>query len=112
MSSASKGSERESFVDDFLSKAMPTHFRFGSGDTSDDFNLIDLNGGNPIPLTAGSEVVFAMAGDAADSARVAGITFGLSEQAVPEPNALVVIGIALIASLWRQGLRKPPWGRI
>jgi hypothetical protein len=35
MSSASKGNEREAFINGFLSQVMPSHFRFGSGDTTD-----------------------------------------------------------------------------
>ncbi len=35
MSSSSKGSERESFIDEFLSKVLPPVFRFGTGDATD-----------------------------------------------------------------------------
>jgi hypothetical protein len=35
MSSASKGSEREAFIDLFLSKVLTPQFRFGSGDATD-----------------------------------------------------------------------------
>ncbi len=35
MSSSSKGSEREAFVDHFLSKVLTPQFRFGSGDATD-----------------------------------------------------------------------------
>jgi hypothetical protein len=35
MSSATKGRERELFVNEFLSKVFPPHFRFGSGDITD-----------------------------------------------------------------------------
>lgn len=35
MSSASKGTEREAFVDQFLSNVLPPIFRFGSGDATD-----------------------------------------------------------------------------
>ncbi|HQZ67084.1 MAG TPA: hypothetical protein PLY87_18460 [Planctomycetaceae bacterium] len=35
MSAASKGTERELFVNDFLSQVFPPHFRFGSGDITD-----------------------------------------------------------------------------
>lgn len=35
MSASSKGSERAAFVDDFLSKVLPSPYRFGSGDATD-----------------------------------------------------------------------------
>jgi len=35
MSSASKGAERSAFIDDFLSKVLPSPFRFGTGDATD-----------------------------------------------------------------------------
>lgn len=35
MSSSSKGSERESFIDEFLSKVFPPVYRFGTGDATD-----------------------------------------------------------------------------
>ncbi|MBC8116547.1 MAG: hypothetical protein H7062_19315 [Candidatus Saccharimonas sp.] len=35
MSAASKGAERELFVNSFLSQVFPPHFRFGSGDITD-----------------------------------------------------------------------------
>ncbi len=35
LSSASRGSEREAFINGFLSQVMPPHFRFGSGDATD-----------------------------------------------------------------------------
>ena len=35
MSSASKGSERELFIREFLAKVFPPHIRFGSGDITD-----------------------------------------------------------------------------
>lgn len=35
MSSASKGTERELFITDFLTRVFPPHFRFGSGDITD-----------------------------------------------------------------------------
>ena len=35
MSSASKGTERETFVDSFLSQVLPAPFRFGTGDATD-----------------------------------------------------------------------------
>jgi uncharacterized protein DUF6602 len=35
LSSASKGNEREAFINGFLSQVLPPHFRFGSGDTTD-----------------------------------------------------------------------------
>lgn len=35
LSSASKGSEREEFVDKFLSQVLPNPFRFGTGDATD-----------------------------------------------------------------------------
>ena len=35
MSSSSKGTERESFIDEFLSKVLPPIYRFGSGDATD-----------------------------------------------------------------------------
>jgi len=35
MSAATKGTERELFVDSFLSEVFPPHFRFGSGDITD-----------------------------------------------------------------------------
>lgn len=35
LSSASKGREREIFVNEFLSKVFPSHFRFGTGDITD-----------------------------------------------------------------------------
>jgi hypothetical protein len=35
MSAASKGTERELFVNSFLSQVFPTHFRFGTGDITD-----------------------------------------------------------------------------
>ncbi len=35
MSAASKGTERELFVNSFLSQVFPPHFRFGSGDITD-----------------------------------------------------------------------------
>src|SRR5438874_11970568 len=35
MSSASKGNEREAFIDGFLSQVLPTPFRFGTGDATD-----------------------------------------------------------------------------
>jgi len=36
LSSASKGTERESFIDSFLSEVLPSPFRFGSGDVTDE----------------------------------------------------------------------------
>lgn len=38
MSSASKGREREEFIDIFLSKALPPPYRFGTGDITDKFS--------------------------------------------------------------------------
>jgi hypothetical protein len=35
MSSASKGQERQGFIDEFLSKVLPPIYRFGSGDATD-----------------------------------------------------------------------------
>lgn len=35
MSSSAKGTERESFIDEFLSKVLPTIYRFGTGDVTD-----------------------------------------------------------------------------
>jgi hypothetical protein len=35
LSSASKGSEREEFIDKFLSQVLPNPFRFGTGDATD-----------------------------------------------------------------------------
>ncbi len=35
MSSASKGRERETFIDSFLNEIFPSQFRFGSGDITD-----------------------------------------------------------------------------
>jgi len=35
MSAATKGREREAFIDDFLTNVMPAPFRFGSGDATD-----------------------------------------------------------------------------
>jgi hypothetical protein len=35
MSSASKGAERAAFIDDFLSKVLPSPYRFGTGDATD-----------------------------------------------------------------------------
>jgi hypothetical protein len=35
MSSSSKGTERESFIDEFLSKVLPPVYRFGTGDATD-----------------------------------------------------------------------------
>ena len=35
MSSASKGNEREAFINGFLSEVLPPQFRFGSGDATD-----------------------------------------------------------------------------
>jgi hypothetical protein len=35
LSSASKGNEREAFINGFLSQVLPPHFRFGSGDATD-----------------------------------------------------------------------------
>lgn len=35
MSSASKGNERSAFIDDFLSKVLPSQYRFGTGDATD-----------------------------------------------------------------------------
>lgn len=35
MSSATKGQERQAFIDKFLSEVMPTPFRFGTGDATD-----------------------------------------------------------------------------
>jgi hypothetical protein len=35
LSSASKGNEREAFINGFLSQVLPSHFRFGSGDATD-----------------------------------------------------------------------------
>jgi Domain of unknown function (DUF6602) len=35
LSNASKGNEREAFINGFLSQALPPHFRFGSGDATD-----------------------------------------------------------------------------
>ncbi len=35
MSSSSKGTERESFIDEFLSKVLPPIYRFGTGDATD-----------------------------------------------------------------------------
>ncbi len=35
LSSASKGNEREAFINGFLSQVLPPHFRFGSGDITD-----------------------------------------------------------------------------
>lgn len=36
MSSSAKGSERESFIDEFLAKVLPPIYRFGSGDATDE----------------------------------------------------------------------------
>jgi hypothetical protein len=35
MSTASKGNERQAFIDGFLSQVLPTPFRFGTGDATD-----------------------------------------------------------------------------
>jgi hypothetical protein len=35
MSASSKGVERQTFIDSFLSQVLPSHFRFGSGDATD-----------------------------------------------------------------------------
>jgi hypothetical protein len=35
MSSASKGTERQEFIDKFLSQVLPNNFRFGTGDATD-----------------------------------------------------------------------------
>jgi hypothetical protein len=35
LSNASKGNEREAFINGFLSQVLPPHFRFGSGDITD-----------------------------------------------------------------------------
>jgi len=35
MSSASKGAERAAFIDEFLSKVLPSPYRFGTGDATD-----------------------------------------------------------------------------
>lgn len=35
LSSSSKGTEREAFIDDFLSKVLPPSYRFGTGDATD-----------------------------------------------------------------------------
>lgn len=35
MSSATKGTERAAFIDDFLSRVLPAPFRFGTGDATD-----------------------------------------------------------------------------
>lgn len=35
MSASSKGVERQTFIDSFLSEVLPSHFRFGSGDATD-----------------------------------------------------------------------------
>lgn len=35
MSNATKGNEREAFINGFLSQVLPPHFRFGSGDATD-----------------------------------------------------------------------------
>jgi hypothetical protein len=35
LSSASKGNEREAFINGFLAQVLPPHFRFGSGDATD-----------------------------------------------------------------------------
>ena len=35
MSASSKGTERESFIDEFLSKVLPPVYRFGTGDATD-----------------------------------------------------------------------------
>ncbi len=37
LSSATKGREREQFVDSFLSQVLPSPFRFGTGDATDRF---------------------------------------------------------------------------
>lgn len=39
MSSASKGAERELFVSTFLDEVFPPHYRFGTGDVTDSYNL-------------------------------------------------------------------------
>lgn len=36
LSNASKGNEREAFINGFLSQVLPSHFRFGSGDVTDE----------------------------------------------------------------------------
>jgi len=36
LSAASKGKEREAFIDSFLSEVLPSPFRFGSGDVTDE----------------------------------------------------------------------------
>jgi hypothetical protein len=35
LSSATKGTERATFIDEFLSKVLPPHYRFGDGDATD-----------------------------------------------------------------------------
>ena len=82
-------------------------FSFGSGDSSDNFNLLDLNNGNPIPLAAGSEIVFKFAGDGTDFARITGMTFGLSATTVPEPGAMAMfVVLGLTAGFYRHRRRS------
>lgn len=61
MSSASKGREREDFIDDFLGRVLPPQFRFGSGDVVDSFGhssgqldlVVEYPFAPSLPLVAG-----------------------------------------------------------
>lgn len=69
-------------------------FTFGSGDTSDDFNLNDLSGGVLLPIAAGTPLTLAFSGaPSSDSATLTTMSFSFT--AVPEPSTSLLLAGAL-----------------
>jgi hypothetical protein len=66
LSSATKGSEREDFVEQFLSEVLPTPFRFGRGDVTDTFGnrsgqvdvVVEYTFLPSLPLVGGGERLY------------------------------------------------------
>src|SRR5262249_52421691 len=67
MSNATSGAERAAFIDQFLSQAFPSPFRFGSGDATDSAGhrsgqldvVVELPFMPSLPLTANSRLYLA-----------------------------------------------------